>query len=133
MSFHISLCDIDNKFRENININDVLGDYSLTLVDSLTSLAIFGNKTAFHEAVRLVINNVTFDNDVTVQVFEATIRVIGSLLSTHLILTNQNPHLGNLTMEDYDGELLTMTHDLALRLLAAFEGSQTCKAIYVDH
>lgn len=119
--------NICNNFRENININDVLGDYSLTLVDSLTSLAVFGNKTAFHEAVRLVIKNVTFNNDVTVQVFEATIRVIGSLLSTHLILTDQNPYLGNLTMEDYDGELLTMTHDLALRLLAAFEGSQTCE------
>uniref|UniRef100_A0AC35FUV0 Alpha-1,2-Mannosidase n=1 Tax=Panagrolaimus sp. PS1159 TaxID=55785 RepID=A0AC35FUV0_9BILA len=64
--------DYDNP--ENININDALGAYSLTLVDSLTSLAIFGNKTAFHQAVQLVIDNVNFENDVTVQVFEATIR-----------------------------------------------------------
>lgn len=27
-------------YRENININDALGDYSLTLVDALDSLAV---------------------------------------------------------------------------------------------
>uniref|UniRef100_A0A914P2M9 alpha-1,2-Mannosidase n=2 Tax=Panagrolaimus TaxID=55784 RepID=A0A914P2M9_9BILA len=116
--------DYDNP--ENININDALGAYSLTLVDSLTSLAIFGNKTAFHQAVQLVIDNVNFENDVTVQVFEATIRVIGSLLSTHLILTNENPYIGGeMSMNDYDGELLTMTHDLANRLLVAFANTNT--------
>uniref|UniRef100_A0A914Z5R2 alpha-1,2-Mannosidase n=1 Tax=Panagrolaimus superbus TaxID=310955 RepID=A0A914Z5R2_9BILA len=117
----------DYENPENININDALGAYSLTLVDSLTSLAIFGNKTAFHQAVQLVINNVHFENDVTVQVFEATIRVIGSLLSTHLVLTNENPYIGEMTMNDYDGELLTMTHDLANRLLVAFANTDTRK------
>jgi mannosidase alpha-like ER degradation enhancer 1 len=95
------------------------------LVDSLTSLAIFGNKTEFHQAVHLVIDTVSFENNVTVQVFEATIRVIGSLLSTHLILTNENPYTGEMTMPGYDGELLTITHDLAIRLLAAFENTDT--------
>lgn len=57
-----------------MNINDVLGDYSLTLVDTLDTLAIVGEKKKFKEAVQLVIENVTFDKDTTIQVFEANIR-----------------------------------------------------------
>ena len=30
---------------DNININDVLGDYSLTLVDTLDTLALIGNSS----------------------------------------------------------------------------------------
>ena len=39
----------------NININDVLGDYSLTLVDVLDTLAIMGNKTEFQKAIKMEI------------------------------------------------------------------------------
>ena len=52
----------------NININDVLGDFSLTLVDVLDTLAIMGNKTEFQKAVKLVVDTVTFDSPNTVQV-----------------------------------------------------------------
>jgi mannosidase alpha-like ER degradation enhancer 1 len=52
----------------NININDVLGDYSLTLIDVLDTLAIMGNKTEFQNAVKLVVDNVSFDTPNTVQV-----------------------------------------------------------------
>ena len=51
--------------------------------------------------------------------------VIGSLLSTHMLLTNENPYLGDFTMDDYDGYLLTMAHDLAIRLSVAFENTTT--------
>lgn len=34
-----------------------------------------GNKSEFHRAVRLVTDYVSFDKDITVQVFEATIRL----------------------------------------------------------
>lgn len=61
-------------FRSNININDILGDYSLTLVDSLDTLAVLGNATEFQLAVERVINNVSFDKDNVVQVFEVNIR-----------------------------------------------------------
>ena len=60
--------------RSNININDVLGDYCLTLVDSLDTLAVLGNVTEFHRAVKLVTEHVSFDKENTVQVFEANIR-----------------------------------------------------------
>ena len=59
---------------DNININDVLGDYLLTLVDSLDTLAVLGNSSEFKNAVSLVIDYLNFDKDSTVQVFEATIR-----------------------------------------------------------
>lgn len=59
---------------ENYNINDVLGEFSLTLVDSLDTLAIMGNVSEFQHAIRLVIDHVRFDRNSTIQVFEATIR-----------------------------------------------------------
>jgi mannosidase alpha-like ER degradation enhancer 1 len=60
--------------RSNININDILGDYCLTLVDSLDSLAVLGNVTEFQNAVAKVIQYVSFDKDYVVQVFEVNIR-----------------------------------------------------------
>ncbi|CAD5218218.1 unnamed protein product [Bursaphelenchus okinawaensis] len=115
----------DYENPDNININDVLGDFSLTLVDSLNTLAIMGNKSEFHRAVNLVIEHVHFDKNVTVQVFETTIRMIGSLLSTHLILIGEVPSFKEYQLSEYEDELLSMAHDLANRLLPAFENTGT--------
>lgn len=52
-------------------------------------------------------------------------RIIGSLLSAHLILTNDNPYHGNFSLINYDGGLLKMAHDVAKRLLPAFENTKT--------
>ena len=176
----------------NININDVLGDYALTLVDSLDTLAvsrcsciltptslwvvfrsvtitatllisfqIMGNSSEFKRAVALVVENVSFEKQSTIQVFEATIRwvqhhhlfacfyicmetffffffsesfkkylvfssrVLGALLSAHLIITDDKQPFGHMVPEDYDNELLEMAHDLAARLLPAFEKTAT--------
>lgn len=111
--------------KENININDVLGDYSLTLVDSLTTLAIMKNVTEFKKAVGLVLENVSFEKDSTVQVFEANIRLLGSLLSAHLLIKDPEQPFGDLTPPDYNDQLLTLSRDLANRLLPAFEGTPT--------
>jgi len=106
----------------NININDVLGDYSLSLVDSLGTLAVMGNTTEFKNAVKLVVNHVDFDKSLsTVQVFEANIRVLGGLLSAHLLIEDEGRPFGDLEPDWYTGDLLTMAHDLADRLIAAFE------------
>ncbi|EYB85912.1 hypothetical protein Y032_0288g1470 [Ancylostoma ceylanicum] len=115
----------DHGDPSNININDVLGDYSLTLIDSLDTLVVLGDHDEFKRAVSLVINTVSFEKNTTVQVFEATIRVIGSLLSAHLIASDKSRMLGDFYIPDYDGELLTLAHDLAARLLPAFEGTRT--------
>ncbi|KAH3782329.1 hypothetical protein DPMN_160244 [Dreissena polymorpha] len=114
--------DYDNP--SNININDVLGEYSLTLIDTLDTLAVLGNETEFIKGVQLVIDNLTFHNT-TVQVFEATIRVLGGLLSAHLLIVDPSKPFGDITLPDYDGELLSLANDLASRLLPAFENTAT--------
>ncbi len=106
-----------------------------------------GNRSEFHRAVQLVIEFVSFEKDNTVQVFEATIRsihfcpltassrpaltcvfsrrVLGALLSAHLILTDPDQLLGDFRLPGYDDELLLLAHDLASRLIPAFEGTAT--------
>uniref|UniRef100_A0A7N6A980 alpha-1,2-Mannosidase n=1 Tax=Anabas testudineus TaxID=64144 RepID=A0A7N6A980_ANATE len=113
------------NFRSNININDVLGNYSLTLIDTLDTLLVLGNVTEFQRAVKLVIDTVSFDKDSTVQVFEANIRILGSLISAHILLTDPKHPFGNVGFEGYDNELLHLAHDLAVRLLPAFENTST--------
>ncbi|EPY80495.1 ER degradation enhancer, mannosidase alpha-like protein, partial [Camelus ferus] len=76
---------------------------------------IMGNSSEFQKAVKLVIDTVSFDKDSTVQVFEATIRII----------TDSKQPFGDMTIKDYDNELLHMAHDLAVRLLPAFENTKT--------
>ncbi|KAF7250114.1 ER degradation-enhancing alpha-mannosidase-like protein 1 [Varanus komodoensis] len=115
----------DRADPSNLNINDVLGNYSLTLIDALDTLAVMGNSSEFRKAVKLVIDTVSFDTDSTVQVFEATIRVLGSLLSAHIIITDARQPFGDMTIKGYDDELLHMAHDLAVRLLPAFENTKT--------
>ncbi len=113
----------DREHPDNININDVLGDYSLTLVDALDTLAIIGNYTEFRRAVRLVVDTVDFDKPNVVQVFEANIRLLGGLLSAHLLM--DDPNFSNLTPDWYLDDLLGLAHDLADRLLPAFEQTST--------
>merc|ERR1719369_586341 len=115
--------DYDNP--DNININDVLGDYCLTLIDTLDTLAIIGNVSEFRNAVKLVVDNVDFDKSNVVQVFEANIRLLGGLLSAHLLMEDPAQPFGDLTPDWYLDDLLTLAHDLADRLLPAFDKTDT--------
>lgn len=109
---------------ENININDVLGDYQLTLVDALSTLVVFGNSSEFKRASRLAIQKLNFETNNTVQVFEATIRMLGGLLSAHMFAIDSSKVFGDMTLDGYDGELLSLAHDLGTRLLTAFEDTR---------
>lgn len=80
-----------------------------------------GNATEFKRAVKQVVDTVSFDKPSTVQIFEANIRVLGGLLSAHLLIEDEQRTFGNLEPEWYTGDLLTMAHDLADRLIIAFE------------
>ncbi|XP_039179496.1 ER degradation-enhancing alpha-mannosidase-like protein 1 isoform X2 [Crotalus tigris] len=51
--------------------------------------------------------------------------VLGSLLSAHIIITDARQPFGDMTIKGYDDELLHMAHDLAVRLLPAFENTKT--------
>ncbi|CAG8499935.1 8066_t:CDS:10 [Paraglomus occultum] len=114
--------DKQNPQVDNIIINDVLGDFSLTLVDSLDTFVILGDKDRFENAIRLVIDNVSFDVDSKIQVFEVNIRVLGALLSAHLFATDKR---FGFEIDWYKGELLEMAYDLGERLLPAFAHSKT--------
>ncbi|XP_061687339.1 ER degradation-enhancing alpha-mannosidase-like protein 1 [Syngnathoides biaculeatus] len=115
--------DVQNP--ANVNINDVLGNYSLTLIDALDTLLVLGNVSEFRRAVELVIDTVSFDKDSTVQVFEANIRILGSLISAHILLTDPKHPFGRVSFDGYNNQLLHLAHDLAVRLLPAFENTST--------
>ncbi|KAI8586342.1 glycoside hydrolase [Geranomyces variabilis] len=102
---------------DNWNVNDVLGNFSLTLIDSLDAHAIMNDTKKFEDAVRLVIRHVNFDLDSRVQVFEVTIRVLGALLSAHTLAVH--PTIG-FQIPWYADELLALAQDLGDRLMPAF-------------
>ena len=52
-------------------------------------------------------------------------RVLGALISAHLIITDSDQPFGHMVPENYDNELLQMAHDLAARLLPAFQRTGT--------
>ncbi|CAF1313573.1 unnamed protein product [Adineta ricciae] len=104
------------------DIDDALGNFSLTLVDSLDTLAVLGMFDEFEHAVRQVIQHVSFDRDVIVSVFETNIRMIGGLLGGHISAKYINSY-HPLRLSWYRDELLVLAHDLGLRLLPAFNTS----------
>lgn len=106
-----------NPHRSNIGTNDVSGNFSLTLIDVLDTFIVLDDRQGFENAVKNVIEWVSFDVNTKPQVFETTIRVLGGLLSGHIFAnrTGQPFHL-----PWYRGELLELAHDLGKRLLPAF-------------
>lgn len=63
-----------------------------TLVDALSTLALLGDRAGFRAAVEALNRTLSFDRDVTVSVFETNIRLLGGLLSAHLLASD--PRLG---------------------------------------
>ncbi|KAG4077628.1 hypothetical protein HA402_008888 [Bradysia odoriphaga] len=103
------------------DLDDVLGNFSMTLVDSLDTLVLLNDFEEFEHAVKLVIENVQFDSDIVVSVFETNIRMIGGLLSAHILAEYIQKEADY--MPWYRGELLEMAKDLGYRLLPAFNTS----------
>lgn len=67
------------------------GNYSLTLIDSLDSLVIVEkNYPLFFKELFWALNNVNFDHDIAVSVFETNIRIVGGLISSYLLLKERN-------------------------------------------
>ncbi|KAI9758615.1 MAG: hypothetical protein M4579_002991 [Chaenotheca gracillima] len=110
----------DRDHPENIGVNDVLGNYSLTLIDTLSTLAVFASSPddrtrgatsleRFQNGVELLVETYGdgsegpkgqgtrgrgFDVDSKVQVFETVIRGVGGLLSAHLFAVGELPIRG---------------------------------------
>ncbi|XP_048064799.1 ER degradation-enhancing alpha-mannosidase-like protein 3 isoform X4 [Megalobrama amblycephala] len=102
------------------DIDDALGKFSLTLIDTLDTLALLNKTVEFEAAVRRVVKDVRLDNDIVVSVFETNIRVLGGLLGGHsmAVMLKESGR-----MLWYQNELLHMAKDLGLRLLPAFNTS----------
>lgn len=64
---------------------DTWGSFSLSLIDALDTLLVMGNTTEFRRAVSLVLEKVRDDANVNVSVFETNIRVVGGLISAHML------------------------------------------------
>ncbi|CAF0806229.1 unnamed protein product [Brachionus calyciflorus] len=105
------------------DIDEVLGNFTLTLVDSLDTLALLGRVDEFEQAVKNVINNTHFDRDIIVSVFESNIRMLGGLLSGHVSLIYLKYNKYPERFKWYNNELLKLAQDLGLRLLPAFNTS----------
>jgi hypothetical protein len=73
--------------RERGTLDDSLGGFSLTLVDTLDMLVVLDDYKEFKAATQRVLRDVSFDRNITVSVFETTIRVLGGLLSAHNLVT----------------------------------------------
>eukprot|EP00775_Hariotina_reticulata_P009915 gene9915-10071_t len=91
------------------------GGLALTLVDSLDMLLLLNRRGDIQDALTKLEHALDFDKDVKVHVFETTIRVLGGLLSGHMLLA-ADPGLA----PGYDGLLLRLAADLGNRLMAAF-------------
>jgi mannosidase alpha-like ER degradation enhancer 2 len=97
---------------------DTLGGYALTLIDSLDTLALLGDRERFITSVEWISKNLRFDINKTVSLFETTIRILGGLLSAHLIASDYST---GMRVPSYEDELLYLAEDLARRLLPAFD------------
>ena len=62
------------------DIDDAMGNFSLTLIDSLDMLVVLGDLEEFEASVKKVINTVSFDGDIVVSVFETNIRILHFLI-----------------------------------------------------
>jgi len=118
MFFHSYNSYMDNAFPADELLplsckgTSTYGGYSLTMIDTLDALVVYDHVDEFIEKVSWVSENISFDVDRNVSVFETNIRILGGLLSSHLLAED--------LIVDYDGSLLDMASDLGERLLVAF-------------
>ncbi|KAJ4934331.1 hypothetical protein JOQ06_007129 [Pogonophryne albipinna] len=91
MFYHAYNSYLDNAFPYDelrpltCDGQDTWGSFSLTLIDALDTLLVLGNQTEFQRVASLLQDTVDFDIDVNASVFETNIRVVGGLLSAHLL------------------------------------------------
>ncbi|CAI5461801.1 unnamed protein product [Closterium sp. Yama58-4] len=82
-SYTDSLGELGNLQMQHVSTK--YNGSALTLIDSLSSLAVLGNVSEFQRAVRWLAASLSFHADVRVNTFECNIRLLGGLLSGHLL------------------------------------------------
>ncbi|GJN22238.1 hypothetical protein PR202_gb09788 [Eleusine coracana subsp. coracana] len=105
----------------NLNLEHLPQDYNgsaLTLVESLSSLVVLGNLKEFERGVLWLSENLTFDVDARINLFECNIRLLGGLISAHLLAKD---YISQLKDGLYHDQLLHLAVNLGNRFLPAFE------------
>ncbi len=90
----------------------------MTPVDSLDTLILLGFPAEADKARKLIVENLSFDKDITVKNFEITIRLLGGLLSAYQLTG--------------DERLLRLADDLGTRLLPVFNSPTGMPYVYVN-
>jgi hypothetical protein len=90
----------------------------MTPVDSLDTMIIMGLKDEANATRRYIVENLSFDKDISVQNFEITIRLLGGLLTGYQMTG--------------DKRLLGLADDLGTRLLPAFDSPTGMPYRYVN-
>ncbi|KAK7089469.1 hypothetical protein V1264_024679 [Littorina saxatilis] len=103
------------------DVDDSLGNFTLTLIDSVDTLAVLGDVEGFEEAVRNIIRDARFDCDVIVSVFETNIRILGGLLGGHVMASYFKRR--GMGLSWYNDDLLSRAKEVGDRLLPAFNTS----------
>ncbi|XP_076644377.1 ER degradation-enhancing alpha-mannosidase-like protein 2 [Halictus rubicundus] len=98
---------------------DTWGSFSLTLIDALDTLAVMGNFSEFRRVAEIISGRANFEANINVSVFETNIRVVGGLLSAHLLSRKAGVNLE--PGWPCNGPLLRLAEDMAKRLIAAFD------------
>lgn len=90
------------------------GNFRLTLIDSLDTLLLTGDLRGFRK-VEEIVKKMNFDFDKNVSVFETNIRIVGGLISAHLLYKKAKMPLPN--GWPCKGPMLELALDVADRLL----------------
>jgi ER degradation enhancer, mannosidase alpha-like 2 len=92
--------------------------FLMTPVDAYDTMLLMGLSAEAADAKRLILERLSFNRDVSVQVFEVTIRLLGGLLAAYQM--------------DHDPRFLTLATDLGDRLLPAFRSHTGMPFRYVN-
>nr|CAH8854656.1 unnamed protein product [Trichobilharzia regenti] len=99
--------------------HDTWGSFSLTLVDALDTLVIMDNHTEFRRAARALLDNLDSEKNINASVFETNIRVVGGLISAHLLSRRAGFEVE--PSWPCSGALLRQAEAFASKLLPAFD------------
>ncbi|MFZ0453377.1 MAG: glycoside hydrolase family 47 protein [Ignavibacteriaceae bacterium] len=90
----------------------------MTPVDAFDTMVLMGLKKQADEAKELILNHLSFDQDISVKTFEITIRMLGGLLSSYQL--------------DGDKRFLSLAEDLGKRLIPAFNSKTGMPYGYIN-
>lgn len=90
----------------------------MTPIDAMDTMYLMGLKEEADKTREFVVNNLSFNQDISVKNFEITIRILGGLLSTYQITG--------------DKRLLALAEDLGNRLLPVFRSPTGLPYMYIN-